>query len=76
MKIKNKQGLVETKMIEIKPYAQTKPPEKQNNVTRKYLNEVATWGKNDAKWKAAASYCSDRKWTFHVLTERELGLNF
>jgi hypothetical protein len=76
VKIKNKEGLIETKMIEIKPYFQTKPPEKQKNVTRKYLNEVATWGKNDAKWKAAASYCSDRRWTFHVITERELGLNF
>jgi fermentation-respiration switch protein FrsA (DUF1100 family) len=76
IKIKNKNGLIETKMLEIKPYAQTKPPEKQSNVTRRYITEVKTWGVNEAKWKAAMEFCTDRKWSFHIITERELGLKF
>ena len=72
----NKQGLKETLLIEVKPEAQTRPPKKQNNITRKYLTEVKTWGVNEAKWKAATEFCKDRGWSFHVFTERELGIKF
>lgn len=66
-------------MIEVKPAAQTKPPtlkEGQNPRSRKYMSEVCTWGVNEAKWKAAKSYCSDRKYEFMIMTEKELGLTF
>ena len=67
-------------MIEIKPKAQTKPPDrtKKNTATgrlsRRYLNEVKTYGINEAKWKAARAYCSQRNWAFEIYTEHELGL--
>lgn len=72
----NSQGLTESAIIEIKPAAQTRPPEKPGRVTRRYINEVFTWGVNEAKWKAATDFCADRKWTFHVFTEKELGIDF
>jgi hypothetical protein len=40
--------------------------------TRRYLNEVMTWGVNQAKWKAATEYCLDRNWEFKILTEKHL----
>jgi hypothetical protein len=70
----NKEGKKETALIEVKPAAQTKPPKKQDKVTRKYITEVTTWGINEAKWKAANEYCKDRGWSFHIFTELELGI--
>lgn len=70
----NKEGKKETALIEVKPLAQTMPPRKQEKVTRKYITEVTTWGINEAKWKAANEYCKDRGWSFHIFTERELGI--
>lgn len=71
----NKQGKKETAIIEVKPYYQTIPPENNNKKSKKrFLNEVYTWGLNEAKWKAANEYCKDRGWTFHIFTEKELGI--
>ena len=70
----NKDGTKETAIIEVKPLKETVAPQRQNKVTRKYLTEVKTWGVNEAKWKAATEYCKDRGWTFHIFTERELGI--
>ncbi len=41
-------------------------------VTRSYLSEVKTFAVNNAKWKAADSYCKDRQMKFMILTEKEL----
>ena len=59
-------------MIEVKPYAQTHAPIAKKRLTKKYLNEVKTWGVNQAKWEAAMEYCKDRGWKFQILTEKEL----
>jgi hypothetical protein len=61
-------------IIEIKPYAQTKQPKRTTTrkVSRRYLSEVKTYAVNNAKWKAADSYCKDRRMTFRILTEKEL----
>jgi len=59
-------------VIEIKPKKQTKPPEKKKRVTKQYIQEVVTWGVNEAKWKSAVEFCKDRGWTFKVLTEDDL----
>lgn len=67
---------VETVVIEVKPAAQTKPPTPQKSRTRKYINEVHTWGVNSAKWKAAKEYCDDRMWKFIIMTEKELGITY
>jgi hypothetical protein len=73
---KNPQGVVETLMLEVKPYKETQPPNKQTKRTKKYLREVYTWGINNAKWEAAREYCNERKWKFLILTENELGIKF
>lgn len=76
VKRKDKDGKIETLIIEIKPENQTKPPEKKSKVTKKYINEVYTWGVNEAKWKAAQEYCDDRKYKFMILTEKHLNIKF
>ena len=67
-----KSGKTETVMIEVKPFAQTQEPKKQNKITKKYINEVYTWGVNKSKWEAAEEYCRDRGWRFTVMTEKEI----
>ena len=68
----NKKGIKDTCLIEVKPKKQCKPPEKKSRVTRRYLNEVKTWGVNSAKWKAASEYAENRGWKFMILTEDHL----
>jgi hypothetical protein len=74
VQIKNKDGVVRTYLIEIKPEIQTRPPIPPKRQTQKYLKEVMTWGKNEAKWKAAENYAKDRGWQFMVFTEKHLGI--
>lgn len=80
VKKKGRDGTVESLLIEVKPRAQTIPPEvkvtKGQKPTRRYINEVMTWGINSAKWKYAQEYCKDRGWKFVIMTEKELGINF
>ena len=73
VKVNTQQG-PKTMLIEVKPKKQTQPPKQQKRVTKKYITEVATWGVNQAKWKAAEEYCLDRGWEFKVITEDHLGL--
>ena len=64
-------------LIEVKPKSQTIPPvlkEGKSPKTKRYINEVCTWGVNDAKWKAAREYCKDRNYEFVILTEDNLGI--
>jgi len=72
----NSNGIKETSLIEVKPASQTKPPAKKQKATKQYITEVTTWGVNEAKWKAATEYCKDRGWTFHIFTEKELGIKY
>jgi hypothetical protein len=37
VKIKNKEGLCETLLIEVKPKSQTSPPTKSKNINKKYI---------------------------------------
>jgi hypothetical protein len=74
VKVKDKSGNVKSYLIEIKPKKQTKEPEQQRRVTKRYITEVTTWGVNQAKWKAATEYCLDRNWEFKLITEDHLGL--
>jgi TnsA endonuclease N terminal len=74
LKRRNKDGGVDTVMVEIKPFKETKPPTVQKKATKRYIKEVHTWGVNESKWKAAMEYCADRKWKFMILTEHELGI--
>lgn len=73
---RNSQGIVETLLVEIKPAEQTKEPTKKKTINKAYINEVMTWGINQAKWKAAKEYCEERKWKFLILTEKELNIKW
>jgi hypothetical protein len=74
IQVRDKNGKLQSYLIEIKPEKQTKPPVVQKRTTKRYLQEVITWGTNEAKWKAADSYAKDRGWHFLILTERHLGI--
>lgn len=65
----------QTTLIEVKPKAQTKPPKKQDKITRKYITEVMTYGKNQAKWNSAEAYCKAKGWSFTIMTEDQIFRN-
>jgi hypothetical protein len=71
---KNKQGMLESRILEVKPKSQAVAPKAKKRVTKQYIQEVMTYGINEAKWKAATEYCKDRDWKFMVITEDDLGL--
>lgn len=74
IKVKKKNGDMETYLIEVKPENQTIQPQKKNRKSKRYLNESITFAVNQAKWKAADIFCQKNGWKFIILTERELGL--
>jgi len=74
IKVRQKDQSIKNMLIEIKPKKQCSPPKIPKRKTKNYLNEVKTWGVNQAKWKAAKEWCDDRKFEFKLITENELGL--
>lgn len=58
-------------LIEIKPKAQTAPPQSKKK-TKRFLSEAVTYTKNISKWKAARSYAEDRGMKFEIWTEDTL----
>jgi hypothetical protein len=74
VKYRTKDNKLSTMMLEVKPKKQTAQPEPQKRKTKQFINEVKTWGVNQAKWKAANDYCLDRGWEFKLITEDHLGL--
>ena len=74
VKSRKADGTVEVQILEIKPHKQTVEPQKKSRVTKQYINEVVTYGVNQAKWKAANEFCLDRGWKFKVLNEYDLGI--
>ena len=72
IKYLNKEGNVVREIIEVKPKKQLRPPKTPKRQTKRYLQECATFMVNQAKWKAAEEYCSDRKMKFRFLTEDHL----
>jgi len=61
-------------LVEVKPERFTKPPATQKRKTRKYLQEVAQYGVNEAKWKSAKDFCKKQNMEFMIITEKELGI--
>ena len=74
IKVMNKHKNIDSIIVEVKPFKQTQPPIIQTRKTKRYLTEVTTFLKNEAKWKAALNFCKDRKWKFQIITEKELGI--
>jgi hypothetical protein len=73
VKVKKRDGLVMTYVIEVKPEYQTKQPVRKRK-TQKFINESVTYIINQSKWKAATEFCKDHGWEFKVLTEKDLGI--
>lgn len=69
--VKGSDGRVKTYVVEVKPRAQTQPPPPRKK-TQRYLNEVLTYGINQAKWDAARRFCMARGWEFKIVTEEDL----
>jgi hypothetical protein len=67
-------GKIKEMLLEVKPKKETREPIKKKRITKQYITEVTTWGKNQAKWAAASDYCSDRGWEFKLITEDHLGI--
>ena len=69
-------GKIEKLLIEVKPKAQTVPPKVKSGKkpSKRYLNEVRTWGVNSAKWEAANNYCKERGYRFVIFTEDDIGI--
>ena len=75
IKYENKEGVVMTEMIEIKPQKQVDgPPQNPKKRTKAWVNAVKTYITNQAKWEAATAICEDRGWSFRLITEVELGI--
>jgi hypothetical protein len=74
IQVKDNAGDIKTYLVEIKPACQTVPPSPPKRKTKRYISEVMTWGKNDAKWKHARNFCKSRGWEFVILTEFDLGI--
>ncbi len=72
LKLKQADGKIVKKLIEIKPQYQTSAPKLQKKLTPKYIAEVKTWGVNEAKWNAAKRFCEEHNIAFEILTERDL----
>lgn len=75
IKVKDKNGNIKKYLIEVKPKRQTLVPKETKGKRKKtYINEVLTYNKNLAKWKAAQEWCADRLIEFKIITEEELRL--
>lgn len=72
IKVKRGDNLTECVLIEVKPKKQTAPPKKPKRMSKRYLAEVYTYSKNEAKWNAAKEFCKDRNWKFEIITEDHL----
>ncbi len=72
VRVRNRIGMLEGIVIEVKPHSQSIPPKVGKKITKRVITEVMTYGVNEAKWKAAVEYCKTRNWTFKVVTEKEL----
>lgn len=71
---KNKNGVIERLIVEVKPDKQTRPPDKPKKQTPRFIKESVTYEINKAKWNAAEKFCSEHGLIFKILTEHDLGI--
>ena len=71
-KYRTKTGEIIEEVIELKPLKQTRPPTKRGKSKKTQLYEGTMYHINQAKWKAAQSFCKKRGIQFRILTERSL----
>ena len=68
---KNKQNIIETVLIEIKPQRETQMPDKPARLTKHYYNKVATYAINMKKWESADKWAKEKGYKFLILTEND-----
>ena len=73
IKVRQKDKTIKKMIIEVKPKIQCGPPKPPKRNTNRFINEVRTWGVNEAKWNAAIEWCNDRGMEFKILTEDHVG---
>lgn len=73
VKVKRKDGLVMTYVLEVKPESQTRQPIRKRK-TKRFIEESVTYAVNQEKWRAADIFCQEHGWQFKVITEKDLGL--
>ena len=73
IKVRQKDKTIKKMIIEVKPKIQCGPPKTPKRKTKRFINEVRTWGVNEAKWNAALEWCKDRNMEFKILTEDHVG---
>ena len=73
IKVRQRDNSIKKMLIEVKPKIQCAPPKIPAKKTKRFINEVRTWGVNKAKWEAAIEWCKDRKMEFKILTEAHVG---
>ena len=56
IKVKEKNDMIKTYVVEVKPHKQTMPPKPRSRKTKSYLTECVTYAVNQAKWKAAKNF--------------------
>ena len=76
IKVRQSSGNLKKFIIEVKPKKQTRPPKPVERKTKRWINEVRTFGINEAKWKHATKWCKDNDMEFKILTEEELGIRY
>jgi len=74
IKYKDTNNNIKESLVEIKPKRQVNGPNLNKRVTKKQMYETLEFAKNQAKWKAAEEFCEDRRWSFQILTEDNLGI--
>ena len=75
VKVKQYDHSIKKFVVEVKPKAQVRQPKTNpKRKTKAWYNAVREWGKNQAKWESATSYCSKHDMEFKILTENDLGL--
>lgn len=75
VKLKDRNGKIITMMIEIKPSDQVNEPkaiERGKQPTKRQINEIITYGVNQAKWAAAKVFCAQQGWVFEIMTEKDI----
>ena len=72
IKYKNKAGVIQQEIIEVKPAAQTKQPRTRGKNKKAQLRESVTYAINVAKWQSATQFCNKHGLKFKLVTEKQL----
>jgi len=72
--INDKTGKVVKEIWEVKPLWETQPPAPGKKMSKKYIEALAKWAVNQAKWKAIIEFCekTNGDLTFRIITEESL----